>query len=180
MFRKPKKVKLPTVIVKQVGIEDQAAQEIDVQIVGCTISKVLVDGGSSVNLMTLTTMAKLGLTNMEKTSKVLKMADQSVVTPAGILTNLNTIIGGTAFALDYYIIDPATPSTYPIVLGRPWLSTAKVHVNWNEKKISFGRPRVHLSWATIKYEGETESTDEGYTSDKSSNFMEGNMLPVRY
>jgi hypothetical protein len=69
-FRKPRKVKLPTVTVKQVGTEDQAAPEIDVQIAGCTISKVPVDGGSSLNLMTLTTMAELGLTNMEKTPKV--------------------------------------------------------------------------------------------------------------
>jgi hypothetical protein len=102
------------------------------------------------------------------------------VTPAGILTNLHTIIGGIAFALDYYVIDPATPSTYPMLLGRLWLYTAKVHVNWNEKKISFGRPRVHLSWATIKHVGKTQSADEGYTSDKSRNFMEGNMLSVRY
>jgi hypothetical protein len=111
------------------------------------------------------TMAELGLTNIEMTPKVLKMADQSIETPAGILTNLDTIIGGIAFALDYYVIDPATLSTYPILLDRLLLYTAKVHVNWNKKKISFGRPRVHLSWATIKYEGETESTDEGYTSD---------------
>jgi hypothetical protein len=92
-FRKPKNIKLPTIIVKQVGTEGQATPEIDVQIAGCTISKVCVDGGSSVNLMTLTTMAELGLSNMEKTPKVLKMAHQSVVTLASILTNLDTIIG---------------------------------------------------------------------------------------
>jgi hypothetical protein len=84
-FTRPWKVKLPAVAVKQVGVEDQAAPEIDVQIAGCTIGKVLVDGGSSVNLMTLSTMSDLGLTKIEKTPKVLKMADQSVVTPVGIL-----------------------------------------------------------------------------------------------
>jgi hypothetical protein len=128
-FRRPWKVKLPAVAVKQVGVEDQAALEIDVQIAGCTISKVLVDGGSSVNLMTLFTMSDLGLTKMEKTPKVLKMADQSVVTPVGILLNLETIIGGIGFSLDYYVIDPTTPSSYPILFGRPWLYTAKVHVS---------------------------------------------------
>jgi hypothetical protein len=60
------------------------------------------------------------------------------------------------------------------------LYIAKVHVNWNEKKIYFGRPRVHLSWATIKHEVKIESIDKGYTSDESNNFMKGNMLLVRY
>jgi hypothetical protein len=84
--------------------------------------------------MTLTTMSALGLTKIEKTPKLLKMADQSVVIPVGILNNLETIIGGITFALDYYVIDPATSSSYQVLLGRPWLYTAKVHVNWNEKK----------------------------------------------
>jgi hypothetical protein len=102
-----------------------------------------------------------------------------VVIPVGILNNLETIIGGITFSLDYYVIDPATPSSYLVLLGRPWLYTAKVHVSWNEKKISFGRPRVHLSWAIIKHEGETDSIDEGYTSDQPSN-QEENVLDVNF
>jgi hypothetical protein len=69
-----------------------------VQIAGCTISKVPIDGGSSINLMTLCTMSNLGLTKIEKTPKVLKMADQFIVTPVEILLNLETIIGGIAFS----------------------------------------------------------------------------------
>jgi hypothetical protein len=116
---------------------------------------------------------------MEKLLKAPNIADQSVVTLAGILTNLDTIIEGITFALDYYVIDLAIPSTYPILLGGSWLYTAKMHVNWNEKKISFERLRVHLNWAIIKYEGEIESTNEGYTLNESNNFMEGNM-PISY
>jgi hypothetical protein len=46
---------------------------------------VLIDTGSSVNLMSVETMEEIGLTNMTTTPIILRMVDQSCVKPLGIL-----------------------------------------------------------------------------------------------
>ncbi|CAM6086969.1 unnamed protein product [Calypogeia fissa] len=145
---------------------DFGQPEISIQIQGCVLNKVPVDGGSSVNLMTQATAAELGFTQFQPTSRLLRMADQSRVTPVGMLRQVVTNIAGKDFELDYIIINPDSPSTFPILLGRPWLYSARVKVNWYAKQFAFGNPRIIVSWDEDAHLGET-SVDEGYTSEST-------------
>ena len=54
-----------------------------VEVDGCIISKVPVDGESRVNLMLEDTAFDLGYTSFEATDQVLRMADQSIVILVG-------------------------------------------------------------------------------------------------
>ena len=110
---------------------DKGQPELTVQIASCTIPKVPIDGGSSVNLMTEPTAFSLGFENFEPADRVLRMADQSRVMPVGVLHDVTTLIGGIPFLMTYVIICPTSPSTYPVLLGRPWLYGANVKVNWS-------------------------------------------------
>jgi hypothetical protein len=105
---------------------DRGQPELTVQIAGCTIPKVPVEGGSSVDLMTEPTAFGLGFEEFEPANRVLRMADQSRVMPLGVLNDVTTVIGGIPFMLTYVIIQPTSPSTYPVLLGRPWLYGANV------------------------------------------------------
>jgi hypothetical protein len=96
------------------------------------------------------------------------MADQTRVIPIGVLSNISVIISDKPFRLNFLILDPVTPSTFPLLIGRPWLYMAKVNTNWGKKTFTFGTPKTTISWETIKYQGETPSTDSGYTSDAST------------
>ena len=58
-------------------IEDYGAPEIVVEVEGCTIPKVPVDGGSGVNLMLEDIAFDLGYTSFEETNQILRMASQS-------------------------------------------------------------------------------------------------------
>ena len=49
--RKKRRLKLPSMAVNFSQVEDYGALELTVEIDGCTVPKVLVDGGSGVNLM---------------------------------------------------------------------------------------------------------------------------------
>ena len=142
---------------------DKGQPELTVEIAGCTIPKVPVDGGSSVNLMTEPTAFSLGFEDFKPADRVLRMADQSRVIPVGVLHDVTTLIGGIPFLLTYIIIRPTSPSTYPVLLGRPWLYGANVKVNWSSKEFSFGNPRTVISWNLDKYQGETQPGEE-YTS----------------
>jgi hypothetical protein len=63
--------------------EDWETPEIDIKIEGCRIKRVLVDGGSRVNVMTEKTATDLGYTSFESIPKILRMANQEEVVPLG-------------------------------------------------------------------------------------------------
>ena len=71
------------------------APTIDVSIDGVLISGVQVDGGSSVNLMIVDTMEKLGLTNLLPIELLLRMTDHSKVLPMKVLVNVDTNIASS-------------------------------------------------------------------------------------
>ena len=173
-----RKYKLPSTAVSNVttGGEDLGPPDIEVQVAGCLIRRVPVDGGSGVNIMIADTARALGFVNFEPTPKVLRMADQSRVIPVGKLPNLAVVIGDKPFRLDFIVIDPPTPSTYPMLLGRPWLYQAKVRTSWGRKTFTFGSPQTSITWETTKHEGETSSSDQGYTSEDSSSTIDSRWI----
>ena len=104
---------------------------IDVSIDGVLISRVQVDGGSSVNLMTVDTIEKLGLTSLLPTELFLRMADHSKVLPMGVLINVDTNIAGIVYKIDYVVFQLKNLTlSYPILLGHPWLFDAKACNDW--------------------------------------------------
>ena len=156
-------VRLPPAAVNFAEVEDFGAPEISVEIEGCTISKVPVDGGAGVNLMLEVTASDLGYVSFEPTNQTLRMADQSRVIPVGKLSGIPTKISGNTYDLNYLVIRVEGGNPFPLLLGRPWLYLAGVKVNWAKKAFQFGDPAVFLSWKPEQYEGETEEVS-GYTS----------------
>ena len=50
-----------------------------------------------------------------------------------------------------------------MLLGRPWLYSAKVLVDWGAKEFIVGKPPLRIPWKAEKHLGETSESD-GYTS----------------
>jgi hypothetical protein len=119
--RQKKKFKLPAVAVNFSQPEDSGAPEVTVEVEGCSIPKVPVDGGSGVNLMLEETAFDLGYIAFEATDQVLRMADQSRINPVGKLSQVPTRIGGVTYLLNFVIIRVQTGRPFPMLLGRPWL-----------------------------------------------------------
>ena len=157
-------VRLPPVAINFAEVEDFGAPEISVEIEGCTIQNVPVDGGSGVNLMLESTASDLGYTVFEPTNQTLRMADQSRVVPVGKLSGVPTKISGNTYDMNYLVIRVEDGKPFPLLLGRPWLYLAGVRVNWAKKAFMFGDPAVSLSWRPEGHQGETGGSD-GYTSD---------------
>jgi hypothetical protein len=164
--RRKKKFKLPSVAVNFSQPEDSGAPEVTVEVEGCSIPKVPVDGGSGVNLMLEETAFDLGYTAFEATDQVLRMADQSRVNPVRKLSQVPTRIRGVTYLLNFVIIRVQTGRLFPMLLGRPWLYSARVLVDWGAKEFVIGKPSFRIPWTTEKHLGETSDSD-GYTADWS-------------
>ena len=164
--KRKRRVKLPAVAINFSQPEDSGAPEVAVEIEGCSISNVPIDGGSGVNLMLEETAFDLGFTTFEATDQVLRMADQSRVNPVGKLSEVPTRIGGQDYLLNYVIIRVHKGRPFPMLLGRPWLYSARVLVDWGAKELVVGKPSIRIPWTVEKHLGETSGSD-GYTTDWS-------------
>ena len=100
-------------------VKDYGAPELTVEIDGCSVPKVPIDGGSGVNLMLEDTAFDLGYTSFEATDQVLRMADQLRIIPVGRLSQVPTLIGEVTYLLNYVIIQVSTRRPFPMLLGRP-------------------------------------------------------------
>ncbi|KAL2633147.1 hypothetical protein R1flu_004626 [Riccia fluitans] len=159
---------------------DKGAQEIEIEIRGCIIQKVPLDTGSEVNIMTARTAQRLGLTDLQPCKKFLRLVDQSRKQPLSELKNIETIMDGVAFQLDYIVLQPEDEQGYEVLIGRPWFYGAGMMEDWNCQEVCFQvegrRKKVRIPWGPVSYHGEIPQEDSGeltfaesaYDSDHSS------------
>jgi hypothetical protein len=163
------KKRAKTVDVNDISL-DPGAPIVDVIIDGSLINGVQVDSGSSVNLMNVDTMEELGLTSMTTTPIILRMADQSRVKPLGMLSQLLTTIGGIDYKIDYVVFKVSESiSTYPILLGRPWLYLAKAKDDWGKGTLTIGKGnnKIILPMYPTPYHGKTQEEDTEVTTSNT-------------
>eukprot|EP00253_Pinus_taeda_P012613 PITA_12613 len=109
--------------------EDPGNPIVTVQIYGQTLTNALVDLGVAINILTTATCQKIGITSAEPTSTFLELADRSVVRPEGILHDVMVSVDSWEYSTDFLIINPKTQlDGHPLILGRPWLTTADVYI----------------------------------------------------
>ena len=106
--KRKRKFRLAEVVVNFAQVEDYRASELVVEVDGCSIPKVPVDGGSIVNLMLESTAFDLGYTTFEETDKILRMADQSRVVPADRLSQIPTRIEQVTYLQNFVIMRVGT------------------------------------------------------------------------
>nr|GEX67125.1 hypothetical protein [Tanacetum cinerariifolium] len=77
--------------------------------------KALTDLGASINLMPLSVWKKLGLPELISTRMTLELANRAICTPA--------------FPADFVIVDYESDPRVPLILGRPFLRTARALID---------------------------------------------------
>jgi hypothetical protein len=110
-----RKIRLPTTFSDVKLIEEDenwGAPEIDVEIEGCLIKRVPVDGGSGVKVMTEQTATHLGYTSFESSPKMFWMANQEEVISPGKLSRILTRLSELEEGIPYRI-SPDTLENFP-------------------------------------------------------------------
>jgi hypothetical protein len=94
---------------------------------------MLLDGQSSVNIISKSLRKTLELKKPQPTSFVVHMDDQRKVQPMGLIRNLKIDLVGCVYKISITILKMENGvEAYFMFLGRPWLKQTKAHHNWGD------------------------------------------------
>ncbi|XP_054778443.1 uncharacterized protein LOC129286512 [Prosopis cineraria] len=119
----------------------------------------LCDLGSSINLMPLFVFRKLQLGEASPTSMTLQLADRSLAFPKGKIEDLLVKVDKFIFPIDFFVLDCDEDRDLPLIVGRPFLATARalidvergeIKLRVNDEEVSFNMHKA------MKYPGESE------------------------
>nr|GEV43781.1 reverse transcriptase domain-containing protein [Tanacetum cinerariifolium] len=95
----------------------------------------LANLGASINLMPLSIWKKLRLPTLNDTKMVLELADRTISKPTGVAENIFVKVGKFYFPTDFVVLDFVADPRVPLILGRPFLSTAHTLIDVYEGEI---------------------------------------------
>jgi hypothetical protein len=92
---------------------------------------VLIDGGYGGNIIIENLKVQLGLSKFNPTFYNLRMVDQTITKPFGLIKDLKIFFHGIPYVLTFIIINNNVLNfSYSMLLGRPWLRDAKISHVW--------------------------------------------------
>ncbi|GJS79379.1 hypothetical protein Tco_0729260 [Tanacetum coccineum] len=110
----------------------------------------LADLGASVSVMPLSTYLNLGLGELAHTKLKVELADRTVKYPKGIAKNVLVGIGKFVFPVDFIILDMPEDIKVPLILGRPFLSTARAKIDVFKRKITLRVEEEKIIFKSVK------------------------------
>ncbi|XP_061993424.1 uncharacterized protein LOC133711297 [Rosa rugosa] len=103
----------------------------------CTIGdkrfgKALLDLGASINLMPFSVYESLNLGELKSTPVTIQLADRSIALPKGLVEDVLVQVNHLIFPADFFVLDmepEPVPYDLPLILGRPFLRTARTKID---------------------------------------------------
>ncbi|GJV42689.1 putative reverse transcriptase domain-containing protein [Tanacetum coccineum] len=105
---------------------------------------------ASVSVMPLSTYLNLGLGELAHTRLTVELADRTVKYPKGIAENVLVGIGKFTFPVDFIILDMPEDIKVPLILGRPFLSTARAKIDVYKRKITLRVGEERIIFKSVK------------------------------
>ena len=99
----------------------------------------MLDLGASINVMPMSVFKSLSLGPLQPTGVVIQLANRSTAHPAGLIEDVLVRVEELIFPADFYILDMEDDSprnAVPIILGRPFLKTARTKIDVHSGSLS--------------------------------------------
>ncbi|CAM8882933.1 unnamed protein product [Rhodiola kirilowii] len=110
-------------------LQDSGSFSIPCDIGGFPVRRALCDLGASVSIMPYSLYAKLNLGDLCPTNITILIADRSCRLPRGILKDVPIKVKNLHFPAEIIVLDISEDVDIPIILGRPFLYTAKAVID---------------------------------------------------
>ncbi|GJX16681.1 putative reverse transcriptase domain-containing protein [Tanacetum coccineum] len=105
---------------------------------------------ASVSVMPLSTYINLGLGELAHTKLTVELADRIVKYPKGIAKNVLVGIGKFVFPVDFIILDMPEDIKVPLILGKPFFSTARAKIDVYKRKITLRIREERIIFKSVK------------------------------
>ncbi|GJX11928.1 reverse transcriptase domain-containing protein, partial [Tanacetum coccineum] len=99
-------------------------------------TSALADSGASINLLPHSIYKKLELEALTPIRMTLELANRSISHPMGIAKDVVVRVNGFTFLADFVVVNFEPDPRVPIILGRPFLRTAKALIDLYEEKLT--------------------------------------------
>nr|GEX68345.1 reverse transcriptase domain-containing protein [Tanacetum cinerariifolium] len=117
--------------------------------------KAIADLGASINLMPLSIWKNLGLPELISTCMSLELANRAICTPTGIARDVFVPVGKFIFPSNFVIVNYESDPRVPLILGRPFLRTARALIDVHGEEMILGdgdeRLTLNMRHATSSY-----------------------------
>ncbi|GJV44819.1 putative reverse transcriptase domain-containing protein [Tanacetum coccineum] len=100
--------------------------------------------------MPLLTYLNLGLGELVHIKLTIELADRTVKYPKGIAKNVQVGIGKFTFPIDFIILDMPEDIKVPLIIGRPFLSTACAKIDVYKRKITLRVGEERIVFTSVK------------------------------
>jgi len=115
--------------------KDPGSFTIPVTIGTLPVGKALLDLGASINLMPLSMLKRIGDLEVRPTRMTLQLADRSMKYPYGVAEDVLVKVDKFMFPVDFVVMDIEEDTEVPLILGRPFMKTAKVIIDVDDGKL---------------------------------------------
>ena len=142
--RSPKRIQLSenmsSIMMNSLLIKkrDPGAPMITSEIGGMNFTISLLDTGASINILPKDVFDRHHIGELQPFLIELCLADGSVRKPHGIVEDVIVRIKGCYFLVDFLVVDMKITnelSQAPIILGKPFLATAKAVTDWGKREV---------------------------------------------
>ena len=99
------------------------------------LGKALIDLGADINLMPLSMCRRLGELEIIPTRMTLQLADRFIARPYGVIKEVLVQVKHLIFPADFVVMDIEEDPEIPIILGHPFISTARCIVDMGKGKL---------------------------------------------
>ncbi|GJY95806.1 reverse transcriptase domain-containing protein [Tanacetum coccineum] len=119
-------------------------------------TSALADSGASINLLPHSIYKQLGLEALTPTRMTLELANRSITHPMGIAEDVVVRVDGFTFLADFVVVNFVPDPRVPIILGRPFLRTAKALIDLYDEKLTLRVGKEELVYYADKSEKNKE------------------------
>nr|GEZ72981.1 hypothetical protein [Tanacetum cinerariifolium] len=125
---------------------------------------------------------------LKKLLKKLELADRTISKPTGVAENVFVKVGKFYFPADFFVLDFIADPRVPLILGRPFLSTAHAIINVHEREIIIRKDQQSLtiqcgdipSIKKVEQINKIDFIDTGgidFESEEIENFLNDDSIP---
>ena len=138
------------------------------------VGKALINLGASINLMPLSMCRRIRNLRIAPTRMTLQLADHSITRPYGVVEDVLVKVCQFTFPVDFVIMDIEKDYDIPLILGRPFMLTAKCVVDMgngnlemtvDDQKVTFNLFEV------IKHPSDNKACFKVETSGQKANMV---------